>query len=151
MPVFRSRDLSRPIRCQYSGHVICLDQSEVSITCLSHWKPGGQSPSLSPYSCSILAQWQGWGENALLEPRAYSSTGELGEVICVVFMTTDDDWPDSAGDVLNRLSVRHDDPGRPLQSQPRQVGVGPVPDISIILSLSWSSLFVEILSEVNSS
>ena len=27
-PVFRSRDLSGPIRGQYSGHVICLDQSE---------------------------------------------------------------------------------------------------------------------------
>ena len=26
-PVFRSRDMSGPIRCQYSGHVICLDQT----------------------------------------------------------------------------------------------------------------------------
>ena len=29
--VFRSRDQSRPIRGQYSGHVICLDQSGISI------------------------------------------------------------------------------------------------------------------------
>ena len=30
-PLFRSRDQSRPIRGQYSGHVISLDQSEASI------------------------------------------------------------------------------------------------------------------------
>ena len=29
-PVFELLDLSRPIRGQYSGHVICLDQSEAS-------------------------------------------------------------------------------------------------------------------------
>ena len=29
--VFRSRDQSEPIRGQYSGHVISLDQSEASI------------------------------------------------------------------------------------------------------------------------
>ena len=33
--VFRSRDLSGPIRGHYSCHVIRLDQSEATITCLT--------------------------------------------------------------------------------------------------------------------
>ena len=46
MPVFRSRDLSWPIRGQYSGHVICLSQSEASIT----WE-GAESAS-----CGLLGK-----------------------------------------------------------------------------------------------
>ena len=31
-PEFRSRDLSGPIRGQYSGHMTCLDQSEANLS-----------------------------------------------------------------------------------------------------------------------
>ncbi len=53
----RSRDQSRPIRGQYSRHIICLDQSEASTTAYGRLSPPAVCPPSPPSGPpALLAQ-----------------------------------------------------------------------------------------------
>ena len=80
---FRSRDLYWPIRCQYSGHRICIDQSGVSIyleVLVASVAGAGEWPNVVCASRVSAAEGQGVqgesksGINIHCQPQVWLST-----------------------------------------------------------------------------
>ena len=120
-------------------YISSLDQYLRSV--LPACRTGGRAGSPRASGRTGPASWSsdtGAGRRPCWSPGRTSALGSCNEVR----MSGDigaGDRPDQAGEVLDGLGVGHDDPGRPLQGHPGQVGVAPVP---VIIILSNPKLFI---------